>query len=67
VAHGLYLLIGLRAFALSRSTSRLLVELDYMPPKHYDNHRIRSVTIALWYFTNLLITAGIVSALMIRD
>jgi len=35
-----------------------------MPPKYYDNDRIRSVTIALWYFTNLLITAGIVSALM---
>lgn len=67
VAHGLYLLIALRAFALSRSTARLLTELNYMPPKYYEHHRIRPLTLAVWYLTNLLITGGIVSALLIQS
>jgi hypothetical protein len=67
VAHGLYLLIAFRAFALSRSTARLLGELNYMPQRYYENYRIRPLTLAVWYFTNLLITAGIVSALLIQS
>ena len=66
VTHGLYLLIALRAFTLSRSTVRLLGDLDYMPAKYYENHRIRPVTLAVWYFTNLLATGGMVAALMIQ-
>jgi hypothetical protein len=66
VAHGLYLLIAVRAFALSRSTTHLLGDLDYMPPKYYANHVIRPVTLAMWYFTNLIVTGGIVAALSLR-
>ncbi len=66
VAHGLYLVIALRAFALSRSTARLLNDLNYMPSQYYENHRIRPVTLTVWYLTNLLVTGGIVSALVIQ-
>jgi hypothetical protein len=66
LAHGLYLLIAIRAFVLSRATARLLADLAYMPPKYYANHCIRPVTLALWYFTNLIVTGGIVSALVIH-
>lgn len=64
--HALYLFIALRAFALSTSTARLLRDLNYMPPQYYENHRIRPVTLVVWYLTNLLITGGIVSALLIQ-
>jgi hypothetical protein len=66
-AHGLFFLIALRAFALSRSTARLLGDLNYMPPKYYDNHRIRPMTLGMWYLSNLLITGGIVSALVFHE
>lgn len=67
VVHALFLLIALRGYALSRSTARLLGELNYMPVKYYQNHRIRPVTLAAWYLTNLLITGGFIAALMIQD
>lgn len=66
VTHLLFLLIALRAFALSRSTTRLLHDLNYMPARYYDNHRIRPVMLALWYGTNLLITISLVFALVLN-